>query len=69
MVRFTVSDGALVIDAERRLGGRGAYLCPQARCATAARKRGAMQRRLRSPVQVPGNLEEQVEAATAAWKN
>jgi predicted RNA-binding protein YlxR (DUF448 family) len=60
MVRLTVREGALVIDAERRLGGRGAYLCPQASCATAARKRGALPRRLRTPVEVPDDLEQRV---------
>jgi predicted RNA-binding protein YlxR (DUF448 family) len=66
-----MSGGELVIDRERRLGGRGVHLCPDARCAELARRRGSLGRRLRRAVTVPEDLERrvEVEAATAAWKN
>ena len=47
LVRLCAVGGALVIDRERRLGGRGVYLCPSAACAGRARRRGALARRLK----------------------
>jgi uncharacterized protein len=70
-VRLTAKDGRVVIDSERRLGGRGAYVCPSAECAERAVRKGGLARRLRSSAEMPEDLPEQVtvEAATAAWKN
>jgi hypothetical protein len=47
------------------------HVCPDARCAALARRKGAFSRRLRRAVTVPADLEwrVEVEAATAAWKN
>ncbi|MFL6041117.1 MAG: YlxR family protein [Gaiellales bacterium] len=56
LVRLTARDGILVVDRERRLGGRGAYICPSADCAERARRRGALPRRLRGEVTVPADL-------------
>jgi len=49
-----------VIDRERRLGGRGVYLCPSAACAGHARRRGALARRLKCSLTLPADLAEQV---------
>jgi predicted RNA-binding protein YlxR (DUF448 family) len=70
-VRLAVHDGDLVVDRHRRLGGRGAYVHPRARCVERAVKRGALARRLRATVAVPDELGERigVEAASTAWKN
>jgi len=66
LVRIGVVAGELVIDRDRRLAGRGVYLCPTRRCAEQARRRGAIPRRLRCMVTVPPDLEDRVavEAAT-----
>ena len=45
---------------ERRLGGRGVYLCPSAACAGRARRRGALARRLKCALTLPADLAEQV---------
>jgi uncharacterized protein len=68
---MTVVEGALVIDRERRLPGRGVYLCPSRTCAGQARRKGALARRLRFSVMVPPDLEERVavERPTAAWED
>ena len=50
----------LVVDRERRLGGRGVYVCPGAACAGLARRRGALARRLKCALTLPSDLEEQV---------
>jgi predicted RNA-binding protein YlxR (DUF448 family) len=55
-----VADGVLAVDRDRRLPGRGVYLCPQAGCATLARRRGAIPRRLRCTLTVPPDLEDWV---------
>jgi predicted RNA-binding protein YlxR (DUF448 family) len=70
-VRLVAPDGRVVVDRERRLGGRGVYVCPEAACAERARRKGGLGRRFRASVEVPGDLAAQVtvEAATAAWKN
>jgi uncharacterized protein len=48
-VRFALHDGAVVLDRERRLPGRGAWLHPRRDCLQAARRGRAFQRTLRSP--------------------
>jgi uncharacterized protein len=63
LVRIGVVDGELAIDRDRRLPGRGVYLCPESRCAAQARKRGAIPRRLRCIVTVPPDLEDRVAIA------
>jgi predicted RNA-binding protein YlxR (DUF448 family) len=42
------SDG-IVVDRERRFGGRGAYLCSGANCVKRALARGSIPRALRQP--------------------
>jgi len=71
LVRMVASAGALVVETDRRLPGRGVYLCPEAGCAAQARRRGAIPRRLRCSVTVPPDLEERVaiERRDAAWKD
>jgi predicted RNA-binding protein YlxR (DUF448 family) len=60
LVRIGLVAGELVIDRDRRLGGRGVYLCPDRRCTAQARRRGAIPRRLRCTVTVPPDLEDRV---------
>jgi uncharacterized protein len=71
LVRIGVSEGELVVDFDRRLPGRGAYLCPDPDCVEEARRRGAIPRRLRCSVRVPPDLEARVvvERRDAAWKD
>ena len=71
LVRMTVVDGALAIDGERRLPGRGVYLCPSRGCAERARRKGAIPRRLRFSVMVPPDLADRmaVERPQAAWED
>ncbi|HYX84072.1 MAG TPA: YlxR family protein [Gaiellales bacterium] len=71
LVRLRAVDGTLVIDRDRRSGGRGAYLCPSRACAGAARRRGALARRLRCALTVPADLGDRIalERPPAAWKN
>jgi uncharacterized protein len=71
LVRMTVAAGALVIDGERRLPGRGVYLCPSRACVAQARRKGAIPRRLRFNVKVPPDLEDRVavERPQAAWED
>jgi uncharacterized protein len=63
LVRIGVVAGELVIDRDRRIGGRGVYLCPERACTTQARRRGAIPRRLRCTVTVPPDLEDRVAIA------
>jgi len=71
LVRMTAADGVLAIDRERRLPGRGVYLCPSRDCAERARRKGAIPRRLRFSVMVPADLEDRVavERPQAAWED
>lgn len=55
-MRLVAVDGELEIDGDRRLGGRGVYLCPSPECAERARARGVMGRRLRAAVRFPADL-------------
>jgi predicted RNA-binding protein YlxR (DUF448 family) len=68
---MTVADGVLVIDHERRLPGRGVYLCPSRACVERARRKDAIPRRLRFSVMVPPDLEDRVavERPQAAWED
>jgi predicted RNA-binding protein YlxR (DUF448 family) len=70
-VRIGVVDGELRIDSDRRMGGRGLYLCPARLCVAQARRRGAIPRRLRCMVTVPPDLEDRVavERPLAAWED
>jgi predicted RNA-binding protein YlxR (DUF448 family) len=67
-VRLCAVDGSLVVDRERRLGGRGVYLCPDAACAGEARRRGALSRRLKCALTLPADLVEQVSMEAAAGR-
>lgn len=44
-----VQDEGIVVDRERRRGGRGAYLCPDSSCVKRALARGSLSRALRVP--------------------
>ena len=48
MVRVVSVDGAVVVDVDRRLGGRGAWLHPTSTCLDAAERRRAFTRALRA---------------------
>jgi predicted RNA-binding protein YlxR (DUF448 family) len=68
LVRLCAVDGALVVDHERRLGGRGVYVCPSATCAGSARRRGALTRRLKCALTLPADLAEQVRSERPAGR-
>jgi predicted RNA-binding protein YlxR (DUF448 family) len=70
-VRLCATDGVLVVDRDRRGGGRGVYLCPSAACAGHASRRGALARRLKCTLTLPADLAEQVsmERLEAAGKD
>jgi uncharacterized protein len=51
-----VRDEAVVVDRERRLPGRGAYVHPRAACLDAALAHDALQRTFRRPVTVPDDF-------------
>lgn len=44
-----VPDEGIVVDRDRRRGGRGAYLCPDSSCVKRALGRGSIPRALRAP--------------------
>lgn len=44
------SEGAVAVDPTGKAAGRGAYLCREAACWTAALRRGALSRALKTPV-------------------
>jgi hypothetical protein len=71
LVRVAAFDGRVEIDRERRLGGRGAYLCPNADCARRSARRGALARRLRRPVSGLEQLAARlpVEHTSGAWED
>lgn len=54
-VRLVAAGGEVVVDAEQRLPGRGAYLCRSAGCWELAMRRKAFARAFRQPVTVPGD--------------
>jgi predicted RNA-binding protein YlxR (DUF448 family) len=66
-VRVTAVDGQAQLDRDRRLGGRGAYLCPDAECA----RKGSLSRRLRRPVEGVAALMERLrfEPLSRTWKD
>ena len=39
LVRIVMVDGVLMVDTERRLPGRGAYICPREECVELLRKK------------------------------
>jgi predicted RNA-binding protein YlxR (DUF448 family) len=57
------ADGELKIDESGRLAGRGAYLCRDAACWTAALERGTLGRALEAPV--TAELREAIAARAA----
>jgi predicted RNA-binding protein YlxR (DUF448 family) len=51
MVRIVMVDGVLRVDEERKLPGRGAYLCPEAACISSLlKKKGKLSYSLRASV-------------------
>jgi predicted RNA-binding protein YlxR (DUF448 family) len=70
-VRVTAVDGHVQIDGDHRLGGRGAYLCPDAECARKAARKGSLAKRLRRPVEGVAELVERLrfEPLVGAWKD
>jgi uncharacterized protein len=70
-VRLAVQRGLIVVDRARRLPGRGAYLCPDRKCAELAMKRRALPRRLRVPAEAAEGLEARlrVEQEPPVWEN
>ncbi len=71
LVRVAVRSGAVVLDRGRTLGGRGAYLCPNAECARRAARRDGLSRRLRQPLSGVHEIEPllELERRDAAWKD
>ena len=71
LVRVTAVDGQVQIDRDRRIGGRGAYLCPDPECARKAARKGSLARRLRRPVEGVAELVERLRFAPlgATWKD
>jgi predicted RNA-binding protein YlxR (DUF448 family) len=56
-VRIVIKDGALMVDAQGGLPGRGAYLCPRTDCVDLLlKKRGRLSSALRASV--PRDAEE-----------
>jgi len=53
LVRLAAVDGTVTADPQRRLPGRGAYLCPRRECWDRAVARRAFSRAFRRPVDVP----------------
>jgi predicted RNA-binding protein YlxR (DUF448 family) len=51
-LRLAAVDGLAVPDPEARLPGRGAYLCRTTACLERAKRRGAVARTLRQPVEL-----------------
>ena len=70
-MRITAAAGTAEVDRERRMGGRGLYLCPDPACARTAVRKGALSRRLRQPVAGGDTLVEliEVEHRSGAWKD
>jgi uncharacterized protein len=71
LVRVAAADGRVQIDRDRRLGGRGAYVCPDPECARRAARPGGLSRRLRRPVDGLQELAAllPVEPAGGAWED
>lgn len=68
LLRFALDgEGRLRPDIAGKLGGRGAYICPDEGCLKAALKRNAFQRAFKSvsTVQAPDALWEEVKGAAA----
>ena len=52
-MRLALSAGAAVVDRERRLPGRGAWVHPRRECLEAALRSDALSRAFRAPVTAP----------------
>ncbi|MCA1690070.1 MAG: YlxR family protein [Actinobacteria bacterium] len=52
LLRLVVADGFAVPDPVGRMGGRGAYICPDPACLDRATRRGGLARALRRPVKI-----------------
>jgi uncharacterized protein len=70
-MRLVVRDGTIVVDAGRRLPGRGAYVCPEPACVSRSLRPGGLTRRLRVGAEAAQGLEERirVEQTPGVWKN
>jgi len=70
-VRLAVAGDAIVADRDRRLPGRGAYVCPDRSCLRQALTRGALPRRLRVPATAATGLEGRLglEGEPGVWEN
>lgn len=64
--RLTADAGAVVVDVNRRLEGRGTYLCPGQECADRARRKGSIARRLHHRIEDYGGLERWLGVERAA---
>jgi predicted RNA-binding protein YlxR (DUF448 family) len=53
LLRVVLSEGKLVPDPEKRLPGRGAYVCRDTDCMAEAVRRHGFERSFRAPVLVP----------------
>lgn len=68
LVRLALDgEGRLRADSSGRLGGRGAYICPDKGCLAAALKKNAFQRALRSATHAgaPEALWDEIRGAAA----
>jgi uncharacterized protein len=70
-MRLVVRDGTIVVDARRRLPGRGAYVCPEPACVSRSLRPVGLTRRLRVGAEAAQGLEERirVEQTPGVWKN
>jgi uncharacterized protein len=70
-MRLVVRDGTIVVEAGRRLPGRGAYVCPEPACVSRSLRPGGLTRRLRVGAEAAQGLEERirVEQTPGVWKN
>lgn len=63
-------DAGARIDLHRRLGGRGAYVCPRSSCVAQALRTGALVRGLKLDAPLPATLAAQLVEMTEneSWK-
>lgn len=50
LIKIVKADGALVIDRQKKMFGRGAYLCQNRECIALAQKKRALERSFRGAV-------------------
>jgi uncharacterized protein len=59
-MRLVVRDGTIVVEAGRRLPGRGAYVCPEPACVSRSLRPGGLTRRLRVGAEAAQGLEQRI---------